>query len=384
MARDWYGLRLYMAKFVFSLQKYQVHGQATSYFELTNQLREGFMSARLQELCGYYSNRISYEQVAKLVERVSGERLLSDQKIGQIVSDKALKISQEIYKSVEETLDKIGLALVKVNLEVDIYNPEEKEILLFDDGIQVKDQKDKRQPKAKLEQQLKKQNSLKSKTAAVITDVVLLHKATRGFEYIAAPIDETGQELLGLTSVVKANVMQEYGDDANPLNLVAITDGAKVIRHRLISIFGVAVVVILDWYHLQKKLRELMSMIAVNKIEKSKHLKFLLAQLWQGKTRVALEYLQHQVIAKNQDKLHELIGYLEKHQQEIIDYNRRSRAGKTIGSGRIEKGVDLTVGQRQKNKGMSWTPFGTKALSLLKVAELNGQWQQVWFPTQAA
>jgi hypothetical protein len=79
-----------------------------------------------------------------------------------------------------------------------------------------------------------------------------------------------------------------------------------------------------------------------------------------------------------------LIGCLEKHQQEIIDYNRRSRAGKTIGSGRIEKGVDLTVGQRQKNKGMSWTPFGSKALSLLKVAELNGQWQQVWFPTQAA
>lgn len=275
----------------------------------------------LQELCGYYSNRISYEEVAKLVERVSGERLLSDQRIGQIVSDKALKLSQEIYKSVEETLDKTGLAWVKVNPEVDIYNSEQKEILLFDDAIQVKGQKDKRQPKAKLEQ-LKGQSSLKSKTSAVITDVVLLQKATRGFEYIAAPIDEAGQELLGLTSVVKANVMQEYGDETNPLNLVAITDGAKVIRQRLISIFGDAVVVILDWYHLRKKLRELMSMIAVNKIEKTKHLKFLLAQLWQGKTRVALEYLQHQVIAKNQDKMYELIGYLEKHQREIIDYNR--------------------------------------------------------------
>lgn len=154
------------------------------------------MSDRLQELCGYYSNRISYEEVAKLIERVSGERLLSDQKIGQIVSDKALKISQEIYKSVEETLDKTGLTLVKVNPEVDIYNSEEKEILLFDDGIQVKGQKDKRQPKAKLEQQLKEQNSLKSKTSAVITDVVLLQKATREFEYIAAPIDEAGQELI--------------------------------------------------------------------------------------------------------------------------------------------------------------------------------------------
>ncbi len=371
-------------KFVFALQKYQFDARETNYLALTNQLQDGYVSPRLQELCGYYSNRISYEEVAKLVERVSGERLLSDQKIGQIVSDKALKVSQEIYQSVGETLDKTKLALVKVNPEVDIYNSEEKEILLFDDAIQVKGQKGQRQPQAKLEEQLKEQSPLKSKTSAVITDIVLLQKATRGFEYIAAPIDESGQESIGLTSVVKAKVMQEYGSETNPLNLVAITDGAKVIRHRLISIFGVAVVVILDWYHLRKKLRELMSMIAVNKIEKSKHLKLLLAQLWRGKTGIALEYLQHQVIAKNQDKLHELIGYLEKHQREIINYSRRSRAGKTIGSGRIEKGVDLTIGQRQKNKGMSWTPLGSKALSLLKVAELNGQWQHLWFPAQVA
>lgn len=45
-------------------------------------------------------------------------------------------------------------------------------------------------------------------------------------------------------------------------------------------------------------------------------------------------------------------GYLEKHQHEIINYERRSGAGKTIGSGRVEKGVDLAVGRRQKNKGM--------------------------------
>ncbi|MBV9385324.1 MAG: hypothetical protein JOZ78_02735, partial [Chroococcidiopsidaceae cyanobacterium CP_BM_ER_R8_30] len=52
------------------------------------------------------------------------------------------------------------------------------------------------------------------------------------------------------------------------------------------------------------------------------------------------------VVVKNQEKWQELIGYLSKHQAEIIDYNRRSRAGKTIGSGQVEKGVDLTVGSR--------------------------------------
>ena len=125
-------------------------------------------------------------------------------------------------------------------------------------------------------------------------------------------------------------------------------------------------------------------MIATNKIEKSKYLKVLLSQLWLGKTATALEYLRNHVAVKNQDKWQELINYLEKHQAEIINYNRRSRAGKTIGSGQVEKGVDLTVGSRQKHRGMSWSTKGSKALCLLKVAELNDQWQQLWFPTQSA
>lgn len=369
-------------KFVFSLQKYQFDARETNYLALTNQLQEGYMSARLQELCGYYSNRMSYEEVALLVERISGERLLSDQKIGKIVSAKALKLSQDIYKSTTATLTENHQDVLTVNALVDIYNPEEKEILLFDDGIQVKSQKAERQPKSK--QENKSQKLFNGKTSAITTNIVILQKATAGFEYIAAPINPKGENLLSLARVVKAKVIQEYGSQTSPLNLVAITDGAKIIRHRLLTIFGGAVTVILDWYHLCKKLRGLMSMIATNKLEKAKHLKFLFFQLWQGNTAIALEYLKLQVQAKNLDKWQELIGYLEKHQSEIINYKHRSSAGKTIGSGRVEKGVDLTVGSRQKNKGMSWRPLGSRALSLLKVAQLNGQWQQLWFPAQAA
>jgi hypothetical protein len=69
-----------------------------------------------------------------------------------------------------------------------------------------------------------------------------------------------------------------------------------------LNIFGIALTVILDWYHLCKKLRALFSMIAVNSLEKAKHLKFLFSQLWQGNTAIALEYLKHQVQARNLDK----------------------------------------------------------------------------------
>ncbi len=103
-----------------------------------------------------------------------------------------------------------------------------------------------------------------------------------------------------------------------------------VIRHRLLAIFGVAVTVILDWYHLCKKLRQLMSMIAVNKSEKTVHLKFLIAQVWLGLVDNAIEYLRTQVTVRNQEKWSELIGYLEKHQSEIINYNCRRCAGKTM------------------------------------------------------
>lgn len=299
-------------------------------------------------------------------------------KLDKLFSNKALKLSQEIYHKTRVTRAEIDADVVKVNPKVDIYNPQEKEILIFDDGIKVKGQKKQRQKKS--EQENKKDNPFTVTTPAIATDLVILQKATAGFEYIAAPLNTNGEDLLCLTSVVKAKVAPEHGSQNLPLNLVAITDGAKAIRHRLFTIFGVAVTVILDWDHLWKKLRELMSMIAIDKIEKNQHLKFLLSQLWHGLTAIALKYLQHQVNAKNLDKWQELICYLEKHQHEIINYKRRTQAGKTIGSGRMEKGVDLTVGRRQKNKGISWSRLGSRALCLLKAAELNGSVAAVVVP----
>jgi len=103
-----------------------------------------------------------------------------------------------------------------------------------------------------------------------------------------------------------------------------------------------------------------------------------------GRTDTALVYLQTAVRPKNTKQLEALVTYLEKHQAEIIDYGRRQRAGKPIGSGRMEKGVDQVIGARQKHKGMSWSPTGSKALGILKVVELNQQWEQLWFPQQAA
>ena len=110
---------------------------------------------------------------------------------------------------------------------------------------------------------------------------------------------------------------------------------------------------VLEWYHLDKTVGELMSMVARTKQEKAAHVTPLLDHLWHGRTDAALTSLQREVQAKNPPPLAALVMYMEKHRAEIIDDGRRQRAGRPIGRGRMETGVDQVIGARQKHKGMS-------------------------------
>jgi hypothetical protein len=186
------------------------------------------------------------------------------------------------------------------------------------------------------------------------------------------------------TARVRWQCQQDYAGRSEPLPVVAITDGARTIRRQLAELCGQPVPVSLDWYHLDKKVGELMGMVARNKQEKTVHVAPLLGHLWHGRPDTALPYLRRDVQAQTPEPSAALLTYLEKHRAEIIDYGRRQRAGKPIGSGRMEKGGDPVIGARQKHKGMSWSPTGSQALGSLKVVELNQQWEQLWFPQQAA
>ena len=314
--------------------------------------------------------------------------------------DKAVEASKEIVEAVE--LVPKELEMPQINPDVDIYNKDEKEVLIYCDAIQVKEQKETREPIITIDNIDEMMANIdldqieeKKEKKWISTDVVMLEKSNGGFEYLIAGIDEHGNELISLEEVVKASIKREYGEmesseakqeqrDKKPLNIVAITDGAKSIRISLLLIFGIVIKIILDWYHLEKKVYGLMSMIARNKEEKEQHQSYILSYLWKGRTEKAKQYLRTEVKTKNPEKLKDLIGYLEKHQNEIIDYNRRQLAGKSIGSGRMEKGVDQVIGHRQKKKGMSWRQKGSKALAILKTVELNKKWDDFWFPEQKA
>ena len=327
----------------------------------------------------YYSNRLSYQEVEDLVVRISGEKLLSDQKIWEIVVNKAVEISRTWLGEMKQIKPEMAIAP-----SVDIYDPLTEEILLFDDGIGVKKQKETRDKKQEVVMSESEPSGKKQKRKTVITDVVLLQTPPGNFEYLTNPINHQGKPVISLEEIVKYKLTSYYQNDDYPLPIVAITDGASNIRKRLLKLSGQGITLILDWYHLGKKLREFLSMISRNKAEKTEHSKFLFFNLWRGQINEVLTYLKTQIKARNQEKLDELITYITKHESEIINYELGRQIGKTIGRGRMEKGVDLVIGNRQKHKGMSWSFLGSRALAILKVTEYNGQWRQSWLTQMAA
>jgi hypothetical protein len=174
-------------KVTIRVQRFIEEGKEVSYFDLTQEFQEGYVSERVKEFSAYYSNRISYQEVEWLMEKVTGEKLLSDQKIREIVVNKAVEVSKEIKEELKASKAEI---MPEVNSEVEIYDKEQKEILLFDDAILVKQQKASREKSTT--------KSEKSNKAWVSSDVIALEKADGEFQYITALIDEKGQEIVSL------------------------------------------------------------------------------------------------------------------------------------------------------------------------------------------
>ena len=348
-----------------------------TWFGLTGQFPDGYVSNRLREFSAFYSNRMSYAGVAGLLRRVCGNRVLSGAGIREIVTGKASEINKMIKKEVTDILsDNNPPVLPEINTEVGIYDGDTEEILISDDGIRVRKQKSVRQKAADISPD--DIPGEKGPKEYINTNVIILEKAKGGFAYMTALSDERGDECVPLRDVVRSCILKEYGERQNPLNIVAVTDGAADIRRRLREIFGSQMTLILDWYHLCKKVREHMSMISRNRDEKSAHLRFMMYHLWRGNTAEILNHMKSEIIPKSEKRLTDLITYIEKHRHEIIDYELRKPVGKTMGSGRVEKACDQVVGFRQKKKGMSWGKIGSRALATLKIAEMNGRWDALW------
>lgn len=138
--------------------------------------------------------------------------------------------------------------------------------------------------------------------------------------------------------------------------------------------------VILDWYHLKKKCRELLSMASKGSKIRNAILEELMPFLWHGLVDQAIDYLSHVSTdqIKNDDELKHLMGYLEKNRGMIPVYAVRRELGLRNSSNRGEKANDLLVAARQKHNGMSWSKSGSVALAYVTALKKN-QTYKTWF-----
>lgn len=291
-----------------------------------------------------------------------GKQVYSVSQVRNKVVEEAEQIASYLQAKASVACCQLSLNFVDA---VDIYDAEVEEICYLDDGVGVKRQKEERSSSTKL--------GSKSRPT-VSTDVVVIGNTRQGFSYLSSA--EANFLACELEDLIHLHLSKKYG--GKPLPIVAITDGATSIRNRLRRLFGKELSILLDWYHLEEKIRQYGSRLGLAKEIKEKHITQMLNYLWLGQCVEALIYSDVMIETSKTAILEELQNYLMKHQDEICNYDKRQTLGKTIGSGRGEKANDILVAHRQKKKAMSWSEKGSNALTIMKTLEANQQWDAYW------
>ncbi len=163
--------------------------------------------------------------------------------------------------------------------------------------------------------------------------------------------------------------------------VLILADGARWIR----AWFGEVLAVlprsslILDWWHLCKRCRELASMTCRGRKAKAALLRPIYRHLWQGDVPAAITMLEaYRPQAKDAERLEEWMTYLRERAPYLPNYRERRRTCQYIGSGAVEKVNDVVVARRQKGQGMRWQEATSDALAALRTLMLNGGWDRYW------
>jgi hypothetical protein len=162
--------------------------------------------------------------------------------------------------------------------------------------------------------------------------------------------------------------------------LCVFSDGERSLTNELFRWLGRhgAVIFMLDWYHLEHKCGELLSLVIKGKERRNVHWRKLTHYLWHGDVHGALDYLAAMPAdeIKNLGALNPLTGYLRNHQKRIPCYALRLALGLLNSSNAVEKANDLVMAQRQKHHGMSWSAAGSLHLSVISTVLQNQQHHQ--------
>jgi len=167
-------------------------------------------------------------------------------------------------------------------------------------------------------------------------------------------------------------------------NLIFFVDGQKNLHAAIQKAFAwfLPMQLMLDWYHLEEKCKQQLSMALKGRQIRNAVLAVLMSLLWHGLLDSAIEYLRslEPGLIKDADKLQQLISYFERNRPFIPCYSVRKQLGLRNSSNIGEKHNDLLVSDRQKHNGMSWSKAGSVALAAIKTVDRNKEFQ-TWFRT---
>ena len=154
--------------------------------------------------------------------------------------------------------------------------------------------------------------------------------------------------------------------------IVIFADGARVIHAAVLKMLHFAnVKIVLDWYHLEKKCKESLSMALKGSKIRNEFLDVLMPCLWFGDVERAIRLLENidPIKVRNAEYIRILIEYFRRVMPHVPCYALRKELGLRNSSNLGEKANDIVVSNRQKHNGMSWSNKGS--VSFATVASVS-------------
>jgi len=288
-----------------------------------------------------------------------------ERKCDEMLHDNGFRINGELRENAEFTpessqhmkIEAIGSAMVEINVKkanVSDYESPENTVNISVDDVGAKRQTETR-PRGEAEQPKRVNNSV-------------IHVESGDGKYILKSSRIFGVLRLLLGFLLCGGLLKKQ--------LVFFTDGAREIHNEISRMFSFTnYKIILDWYHLQKKCRELLSMALKGSKIRNEFLDELLPCLWFGNVDGAIKLLRNinPNKVKNSDDIDTLAGYFERCRAYIPCYALRRELGLRNSSNLGEKSNDLIVSSRQKHNGMNWSDDGSHAFTSVSAAVCNGE-----------
>lgn len=217
---------------------------------------------------------------------------------------------------------------------------------------------------------------MEGKVGVVATEVEVLGKGRRRLSRRRYVATFGSGEALGMLAYQAARELG--GEEA--AEQVVLGDGANWIKSQAEEHFPEALAV-LDWPHPQRAIHKSIRAARPGPEHKEQRRglhRDIPARLWAGDVDGTIELLASLRPSDGREPvkvLEETIVYLDNQRAWLHDYQALKDEGCPIGSGLVERAVDLVINRRMKRRGMRWKRANAGAVVSLRVKTINRQWE---------